>query len=175
MQSAEQIQKIESISTILLIVGILLIVLAILIAIKAFGGWSNINKRIAFFKVKKQMPYHKEQEERDVHEVHDKEALVSRVKAKSEELKVKKPSDIPLCEPTEDPLSETTPLEDDGLSDTRPLSEDLLDATMPLKAAKANDTYPEEEDTAVLTTPVDTNKFKIIKKIVITYEKEEES
>ena len=173
MQSTEQIQRIESISTILLIAGILLIVIAILIAVKAFGGWSNLNKRIAFFKVKKQMPYHEEQEERDVQEAHDKEALVSRVKAKSEELTAKKQN--PLSEPTEDSLSETVPLQDDGLSDTRPLSEDLLDSTMPLKKAKTNDTYSEEEDTAVLTTPVNTIKFKITKKLIITHDKEGES
>ena len=173
MQSAEQIQKLESISTILLIAGILLIVIAILIAVKAFGGWSNLNKRIAFFKVKKKMPYHKDQEERDVQKVYDKEALVLRVKAKSEELTTKKQSNIHLCEPTEGSLSETTPLQDDGLSDTRPLSDDLLDATMPLEKAETDDTYPGEKDTAVLTTPINTNKFKITKKLVITHEKED--
>ena len=180
MQGTEQLKMIESLSLILFLVGTALVVLAVLISIKAFGGWKNVNRHIGFLKIKKKMAKGEEQEEQGVHDVQDRHSYLKARQAYDPIPDVQKYC-TEASETEEDSLTETMPLpESDDLSVTEPLTDRNLDETMPLnrqpltKNGEPENVQPDTEDTAVLNTPVATNKFRIIKKLVITHEKEEE-
>lgn len=169
MAEAEKAQLLQTTALFLIIAGIILVILAIILLIEANGGIKSLKD-----KFKKNHPY--QSKNIKMEEGLNKNHIVKRrQEVYSRKQNISAIDKIPMRD-----RSSTKNIESiDDMSETQPLIFDIRqsihnpDKLTPVK--KYDNSYSKDEDeTTILENQVASNKFRIIKKIVITHENKKE-